>query len=80
MTEEDITAAKLRGYNCLIKFKDGEVLYLTIDKLKGDEDQVSEWLLEVERYINANHHHPFEYFPAEGVAMTRDTIKYIRAI
>ena len=78
MTDEDRTAAKLRGLNCLIKFKDGEELLIKVDSLNGTEEEASEWLMDIEKFINGSD--SVEYCPIPGIAMTRDTIKYARQL
>ena len=54
MTDEDRTAAKLKGFNCLIKFKDGEELLVKVDSLNGTEEEASEWLMDIEKFINGS--------------------------
>jgi hypothetical protein len=76
MTDEDLTAAKLKGKNCLIKFKDGEELLIKIDY--GDEDNESEWFMDMEKFINSSDDQ--DYCPLPGFSMTRGTIKYVRKI
>lgn len=78
MTDEDRTAAKLRGKNCLIKFKDGEELMFYAGELDGDEDDKMFWLQDVEKYLNGSS--DIEYFPAAGIALSRDSIKYVISI
>lgn len=78
MTDEDCTAAKLKGYNCLIKFKDGEELVVRTKNLNGNDDEVAQWLMDVEKFINGCT--DVEYFPIAGFAMSRESIKYIRKI
>lgn len=77
MTDEDQTAARLKGYNCLIKFKDGEELFLSIDfdELYCD---VSEWLIDVEKFINGSK--DVENIDIPNIAFHRDAIKYVRLI
>lgn len=78
MTDEDATAAKLKGYNCLVKFKDGEELFLKVDDLdNNDEDEMSDWFIDVEQFLNGT---GGEVFPIVGMALSRDAIKYIRKI
>jgi hypothetical protein len=74
MTDEDRTAAKLRGFNCLIKFKDGEELLLKVAAL--DEEDTSDWFVDAERYLNSQD----DVFPVYGISLARDTIKYIKEI
>jgi len=81
MTDEDFTAAKLKGYNCLIKFKDGEELTLTADyTLVGDE---GDWFENAERFLNSivdEEGDSDTLFPMPGFAFCRETIKYVRKI
>jgi len=81
MIDEDLTAAKLKGYNCLVKFKDGEVLLLKSGTLEsGDEADIEDWFRDVEKFINGCGEDVVEYFPIGGISITRDTIKYVRKI
>jgi hypothetical protein len=72
---EDQTAAKLRGCNCMLKFKDGEVLYLKIDALDSDREDSDEWLSEAEDFINNTGHG--SNFQSSKIAVCREEIKYI---
>lgn len=72
---EDITAAKLKGHNCMIKFKDGETLFLTVPRLDNSET-ANTWFVDAEVFINGAD--PDEHaFPASGVAISQDSVKYI---
>ena len=75
---QDRSAAKLKGHNCIVKFKDGEELYLTIEELDGDADLQSEWLVEAERFINNDR--DIEWFQCPGIALSRDSVKYIKTL
>jgi hypothetical protein len=79
MTDEDRTAAKLKGYNCLIKFKDGEEIYLDVDNLSDDSDDNTEWFETVEKFIN-NGLSENTYLPLAGISIAADTVKYVRKI
>ena len=74
MTDEDHTAAKLKGFNCLIKFKDGEELLLYVDDLIFDEP--GNWFSRVEDFLNGRE----EIFPHPSIAISHDTVKYIKQI
>ncbi len=77
MTDEDCTAAKLKGYTCLIKFKDGEELLLKDEDLLSSAES-REWFIRVERFLNFNDDAASpEYFPSPDLAISRDTIKYV---
>jgi hypothetical protein len=76
MTSEDKLAAKLKGYNCLIKFRDGEELLINVPEV-DDGDDGSQWFLDVEKFINKIDVEMFDYFPMTGIAMSRDSIKYV---
>lgn len=78
MTDEDRTAAKLRGFNCLVKFKDGEELLIKVDSLDGDHDEANEWFMDIENFINGSD--SIEYCPIPGLAVARDTIKYAKQL
>jgi len=81
MTDEDLVAAKLKGYACLVKFKDGEELLIKVsDVLTGNDDEVSQWFMDAEKFINGCTEDVVEYFPVPGLAMTKDSIKYIKRI
>ena len=78
MTDEDKTAAKLKGYACLLKFKDGEEMLLKVhDVLDGNEEESSEWFEEAENFINNTEQGIHRYFPLHGVAISRESIKYV---
>ena len=49
MTDEDRVAAKLKGYNCLVKFKDGEELFLKVSSLNGDDEDDAYWFESSEK-------------------------------
>lgn len=74
MTDEDRTAAKLKGFNCLIKFKDGEELFITVEDL--DYDDPENWFSRAEDFLNGRE----EIFPLPSIALSRDTVKYIKQI
>jgi len=78
MTSEDHVVEKLKGKNCLIKFKDGEELFVHVPELDEDGDAVSDWLVEVEDFINGNQ--PSQYFPLAGISFSRDSIKYVKCL
>lgn len=81
MTGEDKTAAKLQGYNCLVKFRDGEELLLIIPHIDGgDEEETSDWFKTAEDFINGDNTETTEYFPLHSIAVSRDSIKYILKI
>lgn len=77
MTEEDRTAARLKGYNCLIKFKDGEELLLSIDDI-DDEELSYEWFLQMDRFINSPP--TGDYIPIAELSIAKDTIKYVKKL
>lgn len=81
MTDEDLVAAKLKGYACLIKFKDGEELLIKAPEvLTGNSDEASQWFMDAEKFINGCTDDVVEYFPVGGFAMSKDSIKYIKQI
>jgi hypothetical protein len=81
MTDEDLVAAKLKGYNCLIKFKDGEELFIkSADVTDGTTDSELEWFQDVEKYINEQDKEDLPYFPLQGIAVARNSIKYVKKI
>ena len=61
MTDEDIVAAKLKGYTCLIKFRDGEELLIKVDQV-GNDNEESGWFSDVEKFINGTEEY-FDCFP-----------------
>ena len=81
MTDEDIVLAKLKGYTCIIKFKDGEELLIKVPEVaNGNIDDEVQWFEDVEKFINGCDNGVVEYFPLPNMAMTQDSIKYIRKI
>ncbi len=88
MTDEDLTAAKLKGHNCFIKFKDGEELFLTIEDISEDVDDANEFLVTIEKFINrtdddddlVDNRYTQGVFPVGNIAVSRDSVKYVRII
>ncbi len=79
MTDEDKTVAKLQGKNCLIKFNDGEELILCVPDLDCGDNAASEWLMDMEKFINSNDNDK-DYCPLSDFSMTRGSIKYVMKI
>jgi hypothetical protein len=77
MTDEDRTAAKLRGYSCIVKFRDGEELLLKVDEVDKGGDTSVDWFMEAERFINRKDDNPFEFFPTAEIALAHNSVKYI---
>ena len=75
MTDEDRTASRLKGENCLIKFKDGEELRIHLDY--GDDENEFQWFSNMESFINDEEG---SFCPLPGFAMTAGSIKYVRKI
>jgi len=75
ITEEDITAAKLKGYNCYIKFHDGEILFLKSELLEEEDER--DWSTDTENFINGKEG---ENFPCSGIAVDRKSIKYVKVL
>lgn len=80
MTDEDRLAAKLKGYNCLLKFKDNEELFLKSRLISHSDEDERLWFEVVEDFINGNNNRNGEYFPIVGISVARDCIKYIMKI
>ena len=76
MTDEDRTAQKLKGYNCFIKFTDGEELCLYIEDL-DNEGFESEWFSDLEQFINGS---TDGITRISGLAINRKFIKYVKKI
>lgn len=78
MTKEDHLAAKLAGYSVVVKFKDGEELFLKID----DFDKKEFLFEDIERFINGTNDDDDNvgYFPAPDIAIASSTIKYVKAL
>lgn len=77
MTEEDFTAAKLKGYNVCVKFIDGETLFFKVSDIKDN------WFSRVERFINASEDIGPDYdecCPIGDIAFNRAHIKYIKQL
>jgi hypothetical protein len=70
VTNEDRVAAKLKGYNCFIKSNDGEVLLLEI------QDLDDYWFHSVDGVMSGDDN----TFPAPGISIRRESIKYVCAI
>jgi hypothetical protein len=80
MTDEDLVAAKLKGYTCLIKFKDGEELLIKAYRTSATANEEIAFFEDAEKFINGCDENVVEYFPIPGLSVTRDSIKYIKAI
>ncbi len=78
MTDEDRTAERLKGFNILIKFKDGEELLIDEPDVGHNPDDESQWFRDVEDFINGSD--GSEFFPTAGLAISRDSIKYVKKI
>jgi len=82
MTPQDQTAAILQGYDYLIKFKDGEELFLKFTENdvddRDDEDELIDWLVSIEKHLDGDKNH--DTFPISHMAINRDTVKYIRLL
>ncbi len=76
MTSEDTVAAKLKGNNCVIKFKDGEELPIYVPSIISEDDS-AEWFADVEQYLNGEDGY---FFPLSGFAIVRDTVKYVKRL
>ncbi len=77
MTKEDHLAAKLAGYSVIVKFKDGEELFLKIEDF-DTKDFIFE---DIERFINKTGDvENSGYFPVSDIAIAGDTIKYVKAL
>jgi hypothetical protein len=72
--EEDLSSAKLKGYNCYLKFHDGEILFFKSAFVESNND----WFVEVEDFINSSN--DANNFPEPGIAIDRKSIKYVRQI
>lgn len=83
MTEEDHTAHRLSGKNCMVKLIDGEELFFHVPELE-DEDNEIYWMQDVERFMNF--YNPpssdpnAEFLPIGGIVIKRELIKYVRKI
>jgi hypothetical protein len=75
MNTEDITAEKLKGNNVLIKFVDGETLFVKIDELEGSEHTQWTWINSANRYLKGEGYQPFN-----ELIMRPELIKYIRIL
>lgn len=69
MTEEDRTAEKLKGHNWMIKFLDGEELYLKVD---GNDDDQHDWAMSAGEFMAGE-----STFPSSDFIPNRDHVKYI---
>lgn len=78
MDTEDITAAKLKGYNIMVKFIDGETVFLRITAVEGLP--ISEAFDEFFELMNNFLYKNESYFPALYMSVNRDTIKYVKKI
>lgn len=78
MTDEDRIAAKLKGYNCLVKFKDGEELLLKVTSLNGDDEDDAYWFESSEKILNDIYKD--DVFDIPGFAVSKSTIKYFLKI
>jgi hypothetical protein len=77
MTDEDHTAARLKGFNVLVKFIDGEELLVTVPFLDTDDD-VMEWMTNVDQFLNGSKE--FTHMDIPRIAANRQLIKYIKLL
>ena len=77
MTDEDRTAARLKGLNCLIKFIDGEELLIHVPDIDESDDAAHEWFQSLEEFMYTD---KVTYFPVANITCAPDTIKYVRKI
>lgn len=75
MTTEDLLAEKLKGNNCLIKFIDGEELFIRVEAIARSEESSAEWFSETEIFLNGTP--PESIFSEPDIALSRNLIKYI---
>jgi hypothetical protein len=75
MTNENHTAERLKGNNLLIKFRDSEELFICYDYLKVENE--AEIFDSLDRFLN-NRETDISLIP--GIAISRETIKYIKKI
>jgi hypothetical protein len=73
MNTEDRTAAKLKGNNIVVKFFDGEELFLTAEDIDQDSEY---WFDEISEFLNG----AASSFPIANVSIARSSIKYVRLI
>ena len=78
MDTEDITAAKLKGYNIMVKFIDGETVFLRVTAV--EDLPISEAFDEFFERMNNFLYKKESYFPAYCMSVNRDTIKYVKKI
>lgn len=76
METEDRVVEKLKGKNCLIKFIDGEELFIFVDELNGHDP--GSWLSDVEEFLSIQGN--TQVSPVPGVALNRAQVKYIKKI
>ena len=76
MTDEDISYAKLKGWNAIIKFTDGEELFIFIDGFNGSEEDYDECLASIDEFLNGDS----KYFPSSRIAVKKEAIKYVMKI
>ena len=82
-TEEDFSAAKLKGYNAYIKFKDGEIIFINVPEIKeGKDSEIADWFEGVEKFLNVTtmKSAEFDFFPAWGLTVRREEIKYVKML
>lgn len=77
MDTEELVSEKLKGKNCLIKFIDGERLYIFVKQLEAGGDDGG-WFADVERFLSISEN--TDVSPIPGVALNRAQVKYIRKI
>jgi hypothetical protein len=82
-TEEDFSAAKLKGYHAYIKFIDGEIIFLKVNEIKeGKDSEIADWFEAVEKFLNVTNmkSDEFDFFPAWGMTVRREEIKYVKML
>lgn len=81
MNEEDLVALKLKGYNCHVRFIDGEDLYCRAD-VPSDPAERDYWISDIEQKINGHSSDELNWgeaiLPLPDIAIKTDSIKYVK--
>lgn len=70
---QDITAAKLRGCNIMIRFIDGEALFVKLDE---DDNDFDDFFIACDEFLKNDG----KYFPLPSISVQASSIKYIKKI
>lgn len=77
-TSQARLAAKIAGKNYVVKFLDGEEIYVTLEPREGDDGlALAERFLTARFYAGPDHFYDPAYFPCADTCVNPEAVKYI---